>query len=245
VPLPIFQPLVLDRARAPFSHPDWLFEIKWDGFRALARIDHGRCRLISRNGNEFQSFKPLSTGLGECLQAQSAILDGKIVCLGGNGKPQFADLLFRRGEPRFIAFDLLWCDGQDLRYSPLIERKQKLRAILPRENERIMYCDHVESEGEELFRLACKHDLEGIVAKRKFDPYLPEHTKWLKIRNTSYSQWEGREELFERERDSDPDVSLWDGCVLAREDVGLSSSLRIQSYVLSRGLKPCIVSTFK
>jgi bifunctional non-homologous end joining protein LigD len=179
VPLPIFQPLALDRARAAFSHPDWLFEIKWDGFRALARIDHGRCKLISRNGNEFQSFKPLSTGLGECLQAQSAILDGEIVCLDDHGKPQFSDLLFRRGEPRFIAFDLLWCDGQDLRYAPLIERKQRLRAVLPRDDERIIYCDHVEADGEQLFQLACENDLEGIVAKRKFDPYLPGHTKWL------------------------------------------------------------------
>jgi hypothetical protein len=70
-----------------------------------------------------------------------------------------------------------------------------------------------------LFQLACANDLEGIVAKRKFDPYLPEHTKWLKIRNTSYSQWEGREELFEREREADPDMSLWDGCVLALEEM--------------------------
>jgi ATP-dependent DNA ligase len=123
---------------------------------------------------------------------------------------QFADLLFRRGEPRFIAFDLLFCDGQDLRYSPFIERKQRLRAILPRDNECLMYCDHVEDDGEQLFQLACKNDLEGIVAKRKFDPYLPGQARWLKIRNKGYSQWEGREELFERERESDPDLSLWD-----------------------------------
>jgi bifunctional non-homologous end joining protein LigD len=203
----------------PFSHPDWLFEIKWDGFRALARIDQGRCRLISRKGNEFKSFNSLGASLGDCLRVNSAVVDGEIVCLDDHGKPQFADLLFRSGEPRFFAFDLLWCDGQDLRYSPLIERKQKLRAILPRDNERVIYCDHVEANGEQLFQLACGNDLEGIVAKRKFDPYLPEHTKWFKIRNTSYSQWEGREELFERERESDPDVSLWDGCVLACEDV--------------------------
>jgi hypothetical protein len=71
-----------------------------------------------------------------------------------------------------------------------------------------------------------KHDLEGIVAKRKFDPYLPGHARWLKIRNTSYSQWEGREELFERERGSDPDVSLWDGCVLACENLMRNTLLK-------------------
>jgi bifunctional non-homologous end joining protein LigD len=220
VSLPVFQALALDRRPAPFSHLDWLFEVKWDGFRALARIELGRCRLISRNGNEFKSFKSLNACLGDCLQAESAILDGEIVCLDDYGKPQFADLFFRRGEPRFIAFDLLWYDGQDLRYSPLIERKQRLRGILPRDNNRIVYCDHVEAAGKELFRLACDRDLEGIVAKRKFEPYLPEHGKWLKIRNKSYSQWEGREELFKRERESGPDIIFWDGCVRACEDAG-------------------------
>lgn len=65
------------------------------------------------------------------------------------------------------------------------------------------------------YQLACETDLEGIVAKRKYDPYLADQANWLKIRNTSYSQWEGREELFDRERDSDPDLALWDGCVRA------------------------------
>ena len=66
-----------------------------------------------------------------------------------------------------------------------------------------------------LFRLACDNDLEGIVAKRKYDPYLPDLARWLKIRNTDYSQWAGRQELFDRERESDPDLSLWDDCVKA------------------------------
>ena len=70
--------------------------------------------------------------------------------------------------------------------------------------------------GDALYQLACKNDLEGIVAKRKYDPYIANQTSWLKIRNTSYSQWEGREELFDRERDSDPDLSIWDGCVRVR-----------------------------
>jgi len=135
--------------------------------------------------------------------------------LNDEGKPEFRDLLFRRGEARFVAFDLLWCDEQDLRYAPLTERKHKLRSILPADSDRIMYCDHVEHDGESLFRLACDNDLEGIVAKRKFDPYLQDKASWLKIRNTNYSQWEGREDLFERERDSDPDLSLWDDCVRA------------------------------
>ncbi len=135
------------------------------------------------------------------------------------GKPQFRDLLYRRSEPRFVAFDLLWYDGQDLRYSPLTERKQKLRTILPIASERVLYCDHVEGDGESLFHLACDNDLEGIVAKRKFDPYIENQASWLKIRNAAYTQWEGREELFERERESDSDFSVWDACVRACSDV--------------------------
>jgi len=126
-----FQPLPLGRARAPFSHPDWLFELKWDRFRALARIEHGKCRLISRNRNEFKSFRALNEALSDDLKDRAVVLDGEIVCLDDAGKPEFRDLLFRRGEPRFVGFDLLWCDGQDFRYSPLIERKHKLRSILP------------------------------------------------------------------------------------------------------------------
>ncbi len=67
-------------------------------------------------------------------------------------------------------------------------------------SERLLYCDHVAHDGEGLFRLACEHDLEGVVAKRKYDPYLRQQASWLKIRNHDYSQWAGREELFERER---------------------------------------------
>ena len=72
-----------------------------------------------------------------------------------------------------------------------------------------------EEKGEALFELACKRDLEGIVAKRKGDPYVAEHATWLKIRNRNYSQWIGREELFERERASDPDWQHWNTCASA------------------------------
>jgi hypothetical protein len=84
--------------------------------------------------------------------------------------------------------------------------------VVPQQGERPLYCDHVEAQGERLFQLACKRDLEGIVAKRKFDPYLLDHAKWYKVRNRNYWQWVGREKLFERERASDPDYQLWGGC---------------------------------
>lgn len=146
------------------------------------------------------------------VNGTSAVLDGEIVCLDPDGKSQFRDLLFRRSEPRFIAFDLLWLNGEDLRYLPLIDRKLRLRTVVARGGERLLYCDHIDANGEALFTLACEHDLEGIVAKRKSDPYLPNHATWLKIRN---SQWVGREELFERERGSNPDFQMWDVCAAA------------------------------
>jgi bifunctional non-homologous end joining protein LigD len=231
VPLPPrFQPLSLSRARAPFSHWDWLFEIKWDGFRALLYSDKDGVRLISRNGNTFKSFPRLQEGLARDLKGRRCVLDGEIVCLDAHGKPHFRDLLFRRAEPVFYAFDILWDEhassddeeesrrfrnGEDLRYLPLIDRKLRLRGVVPKCGERLLYCDHIDQDGEGLFLLACKNDLEGIVAKRKSDPYLPEHATWIKIRNQEYSQWAGREELFERERGSDPDVRFWASCTLA------------------------------
>ena len=212
-----FQPLQLGRLPEPFSHQEWLFEIKYDGFRALAQIEHGRCKLVSRNRNEFKSFRTLSERLGTELN-RSVILDGEIVCLDSDGKSLFYDLLFRRGEPRFVAFDLLHCNGQDLTYSPLIERKQCLRAILPKNSQSILYCDHIERDGEDLFALACQNDLEGVVAKHKFGPYLQDTAQWLKIRNRRYSQWAGREKFFERERESNPDLHYWDQCALVCDE---------------------------
>src|SRR5215467_15855098 len=84
----------------------------------------------------------------------------------------------RRGEPRFYMFDLLYWNGEDLRYFPLADRKHRLRGAVSIEAERLLYCDHIEERGKHLFRLACKRDLEGIVAKRKFDPYLLGNSKW-------------------------------------------------------------------
>lgn len=223
----------LDRARAPFSHSDWLFEIKWDGFRALLYADADGVRLISRNGNTFKSFPRLCEGLARDLKGRGCVLDGEIVCLDADGKPLFRDLLFRRAEPLFYAFDILWDEhaksdddeemrrfrnGEDLRYLPLIDRKLRLHAVVPKRGERLLYCDHIDQDGEGLFRLACEQDLEGIVAKRKSDPYLPEHATWVKIRNQNYSQWVRREELFERERGGDPDFQVWNRCALACEE---------------------------
>ena len=205
--------------REPFSHPDWLFELKHDGFRALALVRNSSCRLISRNGNPFSSFDPLSKAIPAELKAASAVLDGEIVCLDESGKSQFNELLFRRGEPRFYAFDLLWFNGKDLRYDALHERKRQLKAITTNRIH-LLYCDHIEEHGERLFEIACQNDLEGIVAKPKNSPYIfsEKETCWLKLKNPDYTQALGRDELFTPAEKKTPKPD-WASCAIACAEV--------------------------
>ena len=209
----------LARLREPFSDPDWLFELKHDGFRALAYVEDGTCRLVSRNGNTFASFAALAHSIADSITHKPVLLDGEIVCLDERGRSQFNNLLFHRGEPYFFAFDLLWHGREDLRNLPLIERKRRLQSSIPDQPSRLLYCDHVEQRGEDLFKLACEHDLEGIVAKHKLSPYVSGEgeTSWIKVRNASYSQIAGRDELFNRDgkRRQEQASDGWSGCVLA------------------------------
>jgi bifunctional non-homologous end joining protein LigD len=214
-----FQPMPLSRQPAPFDHPEWIFELKYDGFRSLAVIQNGRTELISRNGHPFNSFDTLRKALTAPGNGRT-VFDGEIVCLDERGRPQFRDLLFHRGEPCFIAFDLLMSDGKDLRSERLRDRKQELRRLLSKVPDapvsRMRYADHVHQHGTALFQRVCKMDLEGIVAKHGAGVYVieRERTTWFKIRNPKYSQMEGREELFERERHKEP-APGWHSCELA------------------------------
>ena len=133
-----------------------------------------------------------------------AILDGEIACLDDNGCSQFNELLFRRGQPRFCAFDLLHLNGKDLRQLPLIERKRALRKVVQNSSPFLMLVDHVAAEGERLFQLACERELEGIVAKHRLSRYVVEdgNPNWVKIKNRGYSQVIGRDELFERRHEA-------------------------------------------
>jgi bifunctional non-homologous end joining protein LigD len=213
-----FQPMPLSRRAKPFNHPEWLFELKYDGFRALARVERNKCHLISRNGHPFASFSDLAVSIAGSLAASNAVLDGEIVCLDRKGRPQFNDLLFRRGKPYFFAFDLLYVDGKDWRRDSLVERKAVLGQMIHRlpADSRLRFADHVERSGVELFERVCKLDLEGIVAKYKFGPYGGEDalSTWYKIRNRNYSQMVGRNDLFERDRHKEP-VPGWHACELA------------------------------
>ena|SRR5438046_2376523 len=124
----------LARLRAAFDQRDWLFELKYDGFRVLAYINAGTARLVSRRGNTYKSFQNLCTSLAATLPVENAVLDGEVVHLDGEEKPQFYDLLRRRSPQQFVTFEVLWRDGRDLRSLPLIERKKILRRIVPQES---------------------------------------------------------------------------------------------------------------
>ena len=126
------------------------------------------------------------------------VLDGEIVALDASGRPLFADLMFGRRPPIFVAFDVLVAAGEDLRTLPLARGKAVLKRLVRGAKRWIALADRVPGQGRRLFELVAEMDLEGIVAKRLADPYAPGRTTWWKILNRAYSQKEGRSELFER-----------------------------------------------
>jgi bifunctional non-homologous end joining protein LigD len=149
---------------AAFDDAEWIFELKHDGFRSPAYLENGHCRLVSRRRNTYKSFEVLRSAL-EGLRAQNAILDGEIVALDSNGVSQFEEPLYRRGRAVFFAFDLVWLDGADLRQTPLIERKKKLRRLIEGSDcSEIMYSQHVERDGKLLFERSVSGILSGSFA---------------------------------------------------------------------------------
>ena len=197
--LPRVRPMQLVQRAEPFDDPSSIFEVTFDGFRALAYVEQGKCRLVSRKDNTYQSFTDLCAWIGQHLKAKDAILDGEVVCLDEAGRSVFNDLFYRKGEVYFYAFDLLWLNGKDLRDQPLLKRKARLKKLLPEPPSYLLYMDHVKSSGCELYRTVCEMDLEGIVAKKKDGPYSDTRSnRWIKIKNPSYSQSEGRQEQFRR-----------------------------------------------
>jgi bifunctional non-homologous end joining protein LigD len=198
-PLPKITPIHLLERTAPFDDPNCLFELKYDGFRAVAYVERGTTKLVSRKGNTYKRFDELCAGITNTLKVKDAIIDGEIVCLDGEGRPRFDWLLHRRHPPSFVAFDLVWLNGRDYRSKPLLERKMALRKLIPATSPFVLYADFVIERGLGLFRGACERDLEGIVGKRKDEPYA-DNVRWVKIKNPGYSQTVGRGEDFERRR---------------------------------------------
>ena len=121
---PKINPLIPVRRRDLFESAEWVYEVKHDGFRAVAYVGDGRCRLISRRGNEMKRFADLSGCIAKELRVKDAVLDGEIVALDRAGRPAFYDLMKRQCQPVYYAFDLLWLNGRDLRELSLLERKK-------------------------------------------------------------------------------------------------------------------------
>ena len=183
----------------PFDDWDWIYEIKHDGFRALAVIEQGQCRFLSRKKHKLTGHQDLRAALVKEVNADTAILDGELVVVDHLGRSVFSDLMQRRHLARYFAFDLLTLNGEDLTKLPLLTRKEKLKRILPSRSAHVLYVDHSRGNGTALYRLACQLDLEGIVAKRADSRYKDNPVRhWIKIKNPSYSQKEGRGELFKR-----------------------------------------------
>jgi bifunctional non-homologous end joining protein LigD len=164
--LPRITPINPTRLAAPFDGADFLFELKHDGFRAVAYVEESKCELVSRKKITYKSFARLNAAMA-ALPVKSAIFDGEIVCLDGDGHSQFLDLMRRRRHDAvFYAFDLLWHDGDDLRGLPQIERKRRLRRVIRgSRNPSLLFADHIERYGVKLFSAICQRDCEGIVAK--------------------------------------------------------------------------------
>jgi bifunctional non-homologous end joining protein LigD len=200
--------LVLDTTSQPFDHPDWIFEIKHDGFRALAVLDGPTAQFVSRQGHRLTAFGELGQFMGCLLSGTQVILDGELALPDASGRTVFADLMARRNAAHYFAFDVLMLNGKDLRTRSLVERKKILKSLLSQPSSRVHYVDHLAEHGTALFRLACQHDLEGIVAKRADSPYAMSGRKspWRKIKNPDYSQREGRGDWFDKAkvRLSDP-----------------------------------------
>jgi bifunctional non-homologous end joining protein LigD len=172
---------------APFDAADWIYEIMHDGFRALAVIEGGSCRFFFGK-YRLSGFPDLQTALVGEVDADEAILDGELAMVDWTG---------RRLNLRYLAFDLAWLNGKDLRAEPLLSRKHALKRLLPTHSEHILYVDHVRDTGRRLYDVACRLDLQGIVAKRA-DSLMTKESPLIKIKNPSYSQEGQRENLFKR-----------------------------------------------
>jgi bifunctional non-homologous end joining protein LigD len=172
---------------APFDDPDWLFEIKWDGFRVEAVVADGTVRLFSRGGKDAAaSYFGDFLSPPDWIDARSAVLDGEVVALDACGEPDFAllqDRIKRGGAVVYQVFDLLEIDGESLLARPLRERKARLRAVL-RDDPRVRLSDHVEGSGIAFYEAAAARRLEGIMAKDGWSPYEPgkRSRAWQKVK---------------------------------------------------------------
>ncbi|MCL4354423.1 DNA ligase D [Patescibacteria group bacterium] len=180
------KPMLTTLIAKPFNNDNFVFEIKWDGYRAIAQVENNDIELYSRN---FISYNTKFRQIFDALKdfKKNVVLDGEIVVLDEKGKPSFELLqnYHRNEEGRIVyyIFDLIYYDEYNFQSIPLVKRKSFLKDIIP-ENPFLKYSDHIEEKGEDFFRLIEKQNMEGIIAKKKDSLYLSgKRTKaWLKIK---------------------------------------------------------------
>ena len=184
--LGIIEPCLPSPVKAPPSGPGWIHEIKHDGFRILARRSLAGVRLITRNGNDFTARFPLAAAAVGALPASSFLIDGEAIVTNAKGLAVF-DLIRRKrhgGDAVLIAFDLLELDGEDMRRSPIEDRKRKLAKLVRGPHPGIVLNEFFEGDGDILFAHACKLGCEGIVSKRLGSSYRSGRSPhWVKVKN--------------------------------------------------------------
>jgi bifunctional non-homologous end joining protein LigD len=211
-------PMLAMPVEKPFDDPEWLFEIKWDGYRAVAFVENGKVRLISRNQNDLTGQYSELHDLPKLVKAKNAILDGEIAVLDEQGRASFSLMQQRTGIRSggrrtaarldvpvvYYVFDLLYADGYDLRRVALEERKQTLVWVVAT-NEVVRHSEHFPERGVALFEAAKQQGLEGILAKHRGSLYEERRSReWLKIKITQtidcviggYTDPEGSREYF-------------------------------------------------
>lgn len=179
------RPMLAGSTDTAFDDPRWAFELKWDGYRALALVTSDATELRSRTGRDLTASYPVLGDLRRGLLCQEAVLDGEVVVLGPDGTPDFNALQNGAGPFTYVAFDLLHLDGRWIEDLPWSERRALLAAIVaPDGPPRVMLSDHIEGRGTGLFALAAERGLEGVIAKRTDAVYRPGRrvTEWLKIK---------------------------------------------------------------
>jgi bifunctional non-homologous end joining protein LigD len=165
----------------------WLHEMKYDGYRTLVSVGGGEARAYTRSGLDWSDRFPGILREAATLKARSALIDGEAVVLDANGKSSFQALQGAlKGAPEtidYFAFDLLELDGEDLTRLPLVERKEKLNAILPAKSRHIRYSDHIQGDGEKLLNRFCEADLEGVISKLASAKYVGSRAgSWVKTK---------------------------------------------------------------
>jgi bifunctional non-homologous end joining protein LigD len=179
-------PMLASLIDEPFDNDDWIFEIKWDGYRAVAYCNGKSVELISRNLTSFtEKYGPVTQAFKQLKL--NAVFDGEIVAVDEKGLAAFQSLQNWQNTPvqlKYFVFDIIWLDGYDLTRIPLIERKKILREIIPADDEIIKYSDHVIGKGREFFEAAVSQGLEGIMAKKANSIYqVDKRTEnWVKIK---------------------------------------------------------------